>query len=44
MSPGFNSFLLLRGEQNSKCVGGVGSHKIHIFTASIATFHSRHRR
>jgi hypothetical protein len=23
MSPGFNSFLLLRDEQNSKCVGGV---------------------
>jgi hypothetical protein len=29
MSPGFNSFLLLRDEQNSKCVwGGVGGHKI----------------
>jgi hypothetical protein len=23
MSPGFNSFLLLRDEQNSKCVWGV---------------------
>jgi hypothetical protein len=22
-SPGFNSFLLLKDEQNSKCVGGV---------------------
>jgi hypothetical protein len=28
MPPGFNSFLLLRDEQNSKCVGGggVGGH------------------
>jgi hypothetical protein len=23
MPPGFNSFLLLRDRQNSKCVGGV---------------------
>jgi hypothetical protein len=34
MFPGFNSFLLLRDEQNSKCVcwggGLVGGHKIHI--------------
>jgi hypothetical protein len=46
-SPGFNSFLLLRDEQNSKCVcvgGGVGGHKMHIFTANIPTFHSRYRR
>jgi hypothetical protein len=43
MSPGFNSFLLLRDEQNSKC-GGVGGYKIHIFTANIPTFHSRYRR
>jgi hypothetical protein len=38
LSLGFNSFLLLRDEQNSKCVGGVGSHKMHIFTTNIATF------
>jgi hypothetical protein len=48
MSLGFNSFLLLRDEQNSKCVcvggGGVGGHKIHIFTSNIPTFHSRYRR
>jgi hypothetical protein len=45
ISPGFNSFLLLRDEQNSKCVcGGVGSHKMHIFTANIPTFDSRYRR
>jgi hypothetical protein len=40
LSPGFNSFLLLRDEQNSKCVGGVGGHKMHIFTTNIPTFHS----
>jgi hypothetical protein len=40
MSPGFNSFLLLRDEQNSKC-GGVGDPKIHISTANIPKFHSR---
>jgi hypothetical protein len=40
MSPGFNSFLLLRDEQNSKCVGVVGGHKMHIFTTNIPTFHS----
>jgi hypothetical protein len=44
MSLGFNSFLLLRDEQNSKCVGGVDGHKMHIFTANIPTFHSRYRR
>jgi hypothetical protein len=45
VSLGFYSFLLLRDEQNSKCVwGGVGSHKMHIFTANISTFHSRYRR
>jgi hypothetical protein len=48
MFPGFNSFLLLRDEQNSKCVcgggGGVGCHKMHISTADIPTFHSRYRR
>jgi hypothetical protein len=46
MSTGFNSFLLLRDEQDSKCVweGGVGSHKIHISTANIPKFHSRYRR
>jgi hypothetical protein len=42
MSPSFNYFLLLRDEQNSKC-GGVGGHKIHIFTSNIPTFHSRYR-
>jgi hypothetical protein len=46
MSLRFNSFLLLRDEQNSKCVcvGDVGSHKMHIFSANIPTFHSRYRR
>jgi hypothetical protein len=44
MSPGFNSLLLLRDEQNSMCVGGVGGHKMHIFTTNIPTFHSRYRR
>jgi hypothetical protein len=47
MSPGINSFLLLRDEQNSKCVcvwGGVGGHKMHIFTVNIPIFHSRYRR
>jgi hypothetical protein len=47
MSPEFNYFLLLRDEQNSKCVwggGGVGGHKMHIFTANIRTFHARYRR
>jgi hypothetical protein len=34
MSPGFNSLILLRDEQNSKC-GGVGGHKIYIFIANI---------
>jgi hypothetical protein len=37
ISKRFNSFLLLRDEQNSKC-RGVGGHKMHIFTASIPTF------
>jgi hypothetical protein len=49
MFVGFNSFLLLRDEQNSKyvCVWGggvVGGHKMHIFTANIPTFHARYRR
>jgi hypothetical protein len=45
MSLGFNSFLLLRDEQNSKYGGGgVRDHKIHIFTANIPTFHTRYRR
>jgi hypothetical protein len=47
MSPGFNSFLLLRDEQNSVCVcggGGVGGHKMHIVTANIPTFNSGYRR
>jgi hypothetical protein len=48
MSPGFNSFLLLRDEQNSKCVcvwgGGVGGHKMHRFIANMPTFHKRYRR
>jgi hypothetical protein len=43
MSPRFNSFLLLRDEQNSK-YGGVGGHKTHIFTTNIPTSHSRFRR
>jgi hypothetical protein len=47
MSLGFNSFLLLRDKQNSKCVcwgRGVGSHKKHIFTTNIPTFHTRYTR
>jgi hypothetical protein len=52
MSPGFNSFLLLRDEQNSKCVfvcvcgggGDVGGHKMHLFTANIPTFYLRYRK
>jgi hypothetical protein len=46
MSLGFNSFLLLRDEQNTKCVrvGGVGGHKMHIFFNNKPTFHSRYRR
>jgi hypothetical protein len=43
MSPGFNSFLLLRDEKNYKC-GGVDGHKMHIFTINIPTFHARYRR
>jgi hypothetical protein len=43
MSLGFNSFLFLKDEQNSKC-GGVGDHKIHISTTNIPKFHSRDRR
>jgi hypothetical protein len=42
--PRFNSFLLLRDEQNSKCVGGVGGRKMHTFIANIPTFHSRYTR
>jgi hypothetical protein len=41
ISLGFNSFLLLRDEQNSKC-GGVDGHKMHIFTTNIPIFHSRY--
>jgi protein subunit release factor A len=50
MSPGFNSFLLPKDEQNSMCVcvcvcgGGVGGHKMHIFTANMPIFHSRYKR
>jgi hypothetical protein len=43
---GFNSFLLLRDEQNSKCVcvlGGVGVQNMHIFTTNIPTFHARYK-
>jgi hypothetical protein len=43
-SLGFNSFLLQRDRQNSKCVGGVGGHKMYIFTGNIPTFYSRYRR
>jgi hypothetical protein len=38
MSPGFNSLLLLRDEQNSNYGGSVGGHKMHIFTANILHF------
>jgi hypothetical protein len=43
MSPRFNSFLLLRDEEDSKYGGGVGSHKMHIFAANIPTFHARYK-
>jgi hypothetical protein len=26
------------------CVGGVGGHKMHIFTTNIPTFHTRYIR
>jgi hypothetical protein len=40
LSLGFNSFLLLRDEQNSKCVcgGGVGGHKMHILPPTYLHF------
>jgi hypothetical protein len=48
ISPGFNSFLMLRDEQNSKCVcrwgRGVSGHKMHIFSTNIHIVHSRYRR
>jgi hypothetical protein len=48
MSPGFNSFLLLRDKHNSKCVcvggGSANSYKMHISTATITIFHSRYIR
>jgi hypothetical protein len=45
MSPGFNSFLCSgMSKALSVCVGGVGGHKMHIFTANIPIFHARYRR
>jgi hypothetical protein len=48
MSPGFNSFLCLGMSKDlSVCVGvwgGVGGHKMHIFTTNIPTFNARYRR
>jgi hypothetical protein len=47
ISLGFNSFLCSgTSKALSVCVceGGVGSHKMHIFTVNIPTFHARYRR
>jgi hypothetical protein len=43
MFSGFNSFLC-SGTSKALSVGGVGGHKMHIFTANIHTFHARYRR
>jgi hypothetical protein len=43
LSPGFNSFLLPRDEQNSKWGEGVGGHKMHIFIVNIHIFYLRYR-
>jgi hypothetical protein len=44
MSPGFNSFAQGRAKLCVCGGGGVGGHKMHIFTANIPTFHSGYRR
>jgi hypothetical protein len=43
MSPGFIYFLC-SGTSKALSVGGVGGHKMHIFTANIPTFHARYRK
>jgi hypothetical protein len=42
-SPGFNSFLC-SGMSKVLSVGGVGGHKMHIFTTNMPIFHARYRR
>jgi hypothetical protein len=44
MSLGFNYFLLLRMSKTLSGGGGVGYHKMHIFTTNIPTFHARYKR
>jgi hypothetical protein len=45
MSLGFNSFVCSGMSKTlSGGGGGVGGHKIHIFTTNISTFHARYRR
>jgi hypothetical protein len=45
MSPVFNSFLCSGTSKVLRvCVGGVGGHKMQIFSANIPTFHARYRR
>jgi hypothetical protein len=43
ISLGFNSFLFLRDEKNSKC-GELLAVIKYIFTTNIPTFRSRYRR
>jgi hypothetical protein len=43
MSARFNSFIC-SGTSKALSVGGVGGHKMHIFTANISTFHARYSR
>jgi hypothetical protein len=43
MSPGFIYFLC-SGTSKALSVGGVGGHKMNIFTANIPTFHARYRK
>jgi hypothetical protein len=45
MSPGLILFFCLGTRKTlSVYVGGVGGHKMHIFTTNIPTFHARYRR
>jgi hypothetical protein len=42
--PGHGNLELLESHKTDEVEGCVGSHKMHIFTANIPTFHSRYRR
>jgi hypothetical protein len=44
MSPVFNSFFCSGTTKTLSVCGGIGGHKMHIFTTNILTFHSRYRR